>query len=76
MAALAQSILKLPIVARQRRVADVGTPQVALEFGDQFERAFCLVEGRARGKEVARIGEAIAADRQSKFSKTHQYKAI
>ncbi len=44
-------------------MADVGAPQQALELGDQFELAFQVFVGRMRGFEVARVGQAIGADR-------------
>jgi hypothetical protein len=44
-------------------MVDERAPQVALELGDQFEVAFHVLERRVRGQEVARIGQAIAADR-------------
>jgi len=36
---------------------------VALEFRDQLEAAFEVLERRIRGEEIARIGQAVAADR-------------
>src|SRR3546814_6517487 len=44
-------------------MADVGAPQVALELGDQFELAFLVLVRRNRRKEIARAGQAVAADR-------------
>ncbi|MNN40485.1 hypothetical protein D3C81_1545620 [compost metagenome] len=47
----------------QRRVVDRGTPQAAIELGDQLEIAVDVFECGMRGLEIARIGQAVGADR-------------
>ncbi len=45
------------------RVIDLGQPQVAEETRDQLALRFPIFEGGNRSQEVARVGEAIGADR-------------
>ncbi len=47
----------------ERRVIDRCPPQRPLELGDQLELPFAVLVACLRGFEVARIGEAIGADR-------------
>jgi hypothetical protein len=44
-------------------MADRRRPQVAAELGDQLEIAFAVFVARLRRQEVARIGQAVRADR-------------
>ena len=44
-------------------MADIRAPQMAVEFGDQFESSFTIFERRLRRPEVARIRETVGADR-------------
>jgi hypothetical protein len=42
---------------------DIGAPQLAAELGDQFVIAFEIFVARDRDQEVARVGQAVRADR-------------
>ncbi|MNN27620.1 hypothetical protein D3C81_1411610 [compost metagenome] len=56
-------VVAVPAHHIQRRVVDVRTPQPAVELGDQLELAFqVFVSGHRRFK-IARVGQAVAADR-------------
>ena len=61
---LVRRVVAVPRDDVERRVVDRGRPQVALELGHQLELAFAVLEPRVRRQEVARIGEAVAADRR------------
>ena len=60
---LAGRVVAVPGDDVQRRMTDVGAPQMPLEFRHQFEIAFAILESRDRREEVARVRQAIAADR-------------
>ena len=60
---LVRRVVAVPGDHVQRRVADARRPQGALELGQQLEVAFAILERRHRGEEIARIGQAVGADR-------------
>ena len=60
---LVRDMVAMPRHDIQRRVADAGVPEMALELGDEFEVAVDVLEGRMRREEIARIGQPVAADR-------------
>ena len=47
----------------ERRMIDLGFPQIALEFCDDAEVAIAVLVGGDGRQEVARVGEAVRADR-------------
>src|SRR5438552_3304782 len=47
----------------ERRMVEPGHPKIALEFGDHLEGLVAVLEGGDRRAEIARIGEAVGADR-------------
>src|SRR5579864_7673173 len=47
----------------ERRMIDRRAPQLTTELSDELERAFMLAVRGHGGEEIARVGEAVAADR-------------
>src|SRR4029077_2090518 len=47
----------------ERRVVELGRPEIALELGDDLAGFGVVLKGRHRGPEVAWVGEAVGADR-------------
>ena len=64
-------VVAVPADHVQRRVANVGAPQVALELGDELELAFQVFVGRHWRFEIARIGQSVGADR-AQVGQPHQ----
>ena len=56
-------VVPVPCDDVERRVADRGRPQVPLELGDQREVALDVLVPRDRRQEVARVRQAVRADR-------------
>ncbi|MNM86767.1 hypothetical protein D3C81_989290 [compost metagenome] len=59
---LVRRVVAVPGHHVQRRMADPGTPQVALELGHQLEIALAVFIAGHRRQEVARVGQAVGAD--------------
>ena len=59
---LVRRVVAVPRDDVERRVADARGPQVADELGDELEVALAILVARDRRQEVARVGEAVAAD--------------
>ena len=47
----------------ERRVVELGRPEIALKLGDDLKGFVLILECRDRGAEVARVGKAVGADR-------------
>lgn len=60
---LAGSVVAVPGDDVERRVVEVGDPEIAEELGDDLEgTVVAVVEGCVRSEEVARVGEAVGSD--------------
>ena len=60
---LVRRVVAVPRDHVERRMADVRAPQHAVHLRDEFELAFAILVGGVRREEVARIREAVRADR-------------
>src|SRR3954451_7556395 len=56
-------VIAMPGDDVEGRMTELGRPQMALEFGDQLAGPVAILETGAGRQEIARIGEAVGADR-------------